>query len=78
VAVVNPTDEKRRLKLQLAGGRALTGSGEKWVITGADKWAHNRPGAPRGVDITAEGVDRGAGADTVAPLSVTLYSFWLR
>jgi len=59
-------------------GRALTGSGQKWVITGDGKWAHNRPGSPRGVDITSEGVadaDRGV---EVGPLSVTLYSLWLR
>jgi alpha-N-arabinofuranosidase len=78
VAVVNPTEEKRRLRLQVAGGRALSGSGQKWVITGKDRWAHNRPGAPRQVDIGAEAVTRGAETAEVAPLSVTLYSLWLK
>lgn len=77
VAVVNPTDEARRVRLNVAG-RALSGSGQKWIITGKDKWAHNRPGAPRGVDITTEGVDRIADGTEVGPLSVTLYSLWLR
>jgi alpha-N-arabinofuranosidase len=77
VAVVNPTGEARRLRFSLAG-RALAGSGQKWVITGKDKWAHNRPGAPRGVDITTEGVEGAAEAAEVGPLSVTLYSLWLR
>jgi alpha-L-arabinofuranosidase len=77
VGVVNPTDETRRLGLNVAG-RALSGSGQKWVITGKDKWAHNRPGAPRGVDITTEPVDGIADGAEVGPLSVTLYSLWLR
>jgi alpha-N-arabinofuranosidase len=77
VGVVNPTDEPRRLRLKVAG-RALSGWGQKWVITGKDKWAHNRPGAPRGVDITTEPVDGAGEGAEVGPLSVTLYSLWLR
>jgi alpha-N-arabinofuranosidase len=77
IGVVNPTDETRRLGLNVAG-RALSGSGQKWVITGKDKWAHNRPGAPRGVDIATEPVDGIADGAEVGPLSVTLYSLWLR
>jgi alpha-N-arabinofuranosidase len=77
IGVVNPTDETRRIGLNVAG-RALTGSGQRWVITGKDRWAHNRPGAPRGVDITTEPVEGIADAAEVGPLSVTLYSLWLR
>jgi alpha-N-arabinofuranosidase len=77
VAVVNPTDEAHRLRLAVSG-KALTGSGQKWVITGKDKWAHNRPGAPRGVDITTEGVEGAREAAVAGPLSVTLFSLWLR
>ncbi len=76
LAVVNPTDEARRLRLKVAGG-ALAGSGQKWVITGKDRWAHNRPGFPRGVDITTEAVEGVKEAADVGPLSVTLYSLWL-
>jgi alpha-N-arabinofuranosidase len=78
IAVVNPTEEARRLRLELAGGRALSGSGQKWVITGEGRFAHNRPGAPRQVDIRTEALTRGAGGVEVAPLSVTLYSLWLK
>jgi alpha-L-arabinofuranosidase len=78
VAVVNPTDETRRLRFQLAGGRALTGSGQKWAITGEGRFSHNRPGAARQVDIHTEALTQGAEAATVAPLSVTLYSLWLK
>src|SRR6202007_3318846 len=73
LAVVKPTDESRRRRLQLAGGRALAGAGQKWVITGKDRWAHNRPGSPRQVDIRTEGVTAGAEAIEVGPLSVTLF-----
>jgi hypothetical protein len=76
--VVNPTGESRRLRLQVVGGRALSGSGQKWVITGKDRWSHNRPGAARQVDISAEAVTHGGETADLAPLSVTLYSLWLK
>jgi alpha-L-arabinofuranosidase len=78
VAVVNPTEDARRLRLQLAGGRAFSGSGQKWVITGEGRFAHNRPGAPRQVDIHTEALTQHVEAAEVAPLSVTLYSLWLK
>jgi len=77
VAVVNPTEEPRRLRIKLAGGRALLGSGQKWVITGEGRFSHNRPGAPRQVDIHSEAVASGGEAVVAAPLSVSLYSLWL-
>jgi alpha-N-arabinofuranosidase len=77
LAVVNPSDEARRLRLKVAG-RSLAGSGQKWVITGKDRWTHNRPGTPRGVDITTETVEGVGEAAEAGPLSVTLYSLWLR
>ena len=76
IAVVNPTGEAKRLPLSVAGG-ALSGGGQRWTITGADKWAHNAPGAPRGVDIASAPVAK-ADALEAGPLSVTLYSLWLR
>jgi alpha-N-arabinofuranosidase len=77
VAVVNPTGERRPLRLDVSG-RTLQGSGQKWVITGDGKWAHNRPGSPRGVDIATEAVADVAGGVEASPLSVTLYALWLR
>jgi alpha-L-arabinofuranosidase len=76
IAVVNPTSEAKRLPLSVAGG-AVLGSGQKWTITGSDKWAHNAPGAPRGVDIASVPVVK-ADSLEAGPLSVTLYSLWLR
>jgi alpha-N-arabinofuranosidase len=78
LAVVNPTEDARRLRIALAGGRALSGSGQKWAITGEGRFSHNRPGAPRQVDIHTEALTQGAEAADVAPLSVTLYSLWLK
>jgi alpha-L-arabinofuranosidase len=77
VAVVNPTMEPRRLALTVAG-RTLTGQGQRWTITGPDRRSHNRPGAPRQVDIATEPVTRDAARPEVPPLSVTVFSLWLR
>jgi alpha-N-arabinofuranosidase len=76
IAIVNPTGESKRMPLNVAGG-TLRGDGQKWTITGADKWAHNAPGAPRGVDIASVPA---AQLDVLeaGPLSVTLYSLRVR
>jgi alpha-N-arabinofuranosidase len=71
IAVVNPTDEARSLHLRLSGG-ALSGTGQKWVLTGKDRWAHNGPGEPRGVDVASP--PAASGSVEVGPLSVTLVS----
>jgi alpha-N-arabinofuranosidase len=76
VAIVNPTDSAKRLPLAVGGG-ALAGAGQRWTITGDGKWAHNAPGAPRGVDIASAPVTS-VEALEAGPLSVTLYSLWLR
>lgn len=73
VAVVNPTEEERLIALDLKGTE-LTGRGSCWLITGADRWAHNDPGSPRRVDIAETSFTTGAGEVEVAPLSVTLCS----
>jgi len=77
LAVVNPTHEARVLRLGLAGG-ALAGTGTRWVLTGKDRWAHNRPGSPRGVDVRSEPISPASGSVEVGPLSVTLLSLALR
>jgi alpha-N-arabinofuranosidase len=71
VAVVNPTDEARTLKLDVQGAEP-TGPGMRFVLTGADRWAHNEPGRPRGVDVTRTSLTEGADRVVVPPLSVTL------
>ena len=77
VGVVNPTDEPQRLALKLSGGK-FTGRGQKWTLTGAGKWSHNAPGKPRQVDIVQSSFSETIDPLEVAPLSVTLYSFFLR
>ena len=77
VAVVNPTDDPQRLALKLSGAK-LTGRGQKWTLTGPDKWSHNAPGKPRQVDVVQSSFNETTGPLEVVPLSVTLYSFFLR
>ncbi len=71
VAVVNPTEEARTLELDLRGAEA-TGEGVRFVLAGDDRWAHNAPGRPRGVDVTRASFSEGAARLEVAPLGVTL------
>jgi alpha-N-arabinofuranosidase len=71
VAVVNPTEGPRRLRLDVRGAEP-TGPGRRFVLTGADRWAHNAPGRPRGVDVHQTSLREGADEILVPPLSVTL------
>jgi alpha-N-arabinofuranosidase len=71
VAVVNPTEGPRRLRLDLRGAE-LTGPGRRFVLTGGDRWAHNAPGRPRGVDLHETSLREGADEILVPALSVTL------
>jgi alpha-N-arabinofuranosidase len=71
VAVVNPTSEPRSLRLDLRGARP-SGAGRRFVLTGADRWAHNAPGQPRGVDVRATSLREGADRVETPALSVVL------
>lgn len=77
MAVVNPTEQARTVRLELEGG-ALGGQAQQWVITGPGRLAHNRPGAPRQVDIHTSAVTREPASIEAAPLSVTLRSLPVR
>jgi alpha-L-arabinofuranosidase len=77
VGIVNPSDTSQSLSLKLNGGK-LTGRGQTWTLTGPNKWSYNAPGKPRQVDITTSPMRDNTGICDVAPLSVTLYSFFLR
>jgi alpha-N-arabinofuranosidase len=72
VAVVNPTAEPRRVRLDLQGA-AVSGTARRFVLTGPGARAHNAPGQPRGVAVTQSTL--AAGGDTVdaPPLSVVLH-----
>jgi len=71
VAVVNPTGEARSLRLDVRGAD-LVGDGQRFVLTGDGRWAHNAPGEPRGVDVSETSLRAGAGRVEAPPLSVTL------
>jgi len=77
VAVVNPNEESELLELKLTGAE-LGGRGQKWTITGPNKWSHNTPGKPRQVDITQSSIADAGGRLEAVPLSVTLWSYSLR
>jgi alpha-N-arabinofuranosidase len=72
VAVINPTAEPHRLKLDLAGA-AVTGRGRRFVLTGSDRWSHNAPGRPRGVTVAETSLFGGGDTLEAPPLSVVLH-----
>jgi alpha-N-arabinofuranosidase len=72
VAVVNPTAEARRVKLDLAGA-AVSGRARRFVLTGPDRFSHNAPGRPRGVSVTETSLSQGGDTVESPPLSVVLH-----
>ncbi len=72
VAVVNPTAEPRRLRLDLAGA-AVSGRARRFVLTGSDRWSHNAPGRPRGVTVAETSLSEGGETLESPPLSVVLH-----
>jgi alpha-N-arabinofuranosidase len=72
VAVVNPTAEARRVKLDLAGA-AVSGRARRFVLTGPDRFSHNAPGRPRGVRVTETSLSQGGDTVESPPLSVVLH-----
>jgi alpha-N-arabinofuranosidase len=72
VAVVNPTEEVRRVVLDVSGAQ-LRGVARRFVLTGADRWAHNAPGRPRGVTVAETSLADGGTTLEVPPLSVVLH-----
>jgi alpha-N-arabinofuranosidase len=72
IAVVNPTKDAARLRLNL-GPIKLAGQAQTWIIAGEDPMAYNQPGERRKVDIQEAGATDLAGAVSVKPLSITLW-----
>jgi alpha-N-arabinofuranosidase len=72
VAVVNPTAEPRRVALDLRGAR-LGGGRQRFVLTGAGRWAYNAPGRPRGVTVEQQSMSADVSSIDLPPLSVTLH-----
>jgi len=71
VAVVNPTTEPRRLRLDLAG--ATVGEGPSVRPDGSDRLSHNAPGRPRGVTVTETTLPEGGDTLEAPPLSAVLH-----
>ncbi len=77
IAVMNPTEQDRSLGLDIAGDTPA-GSARRWVLTGADRFAGNRPGEPRGVDVTDRMLSGPLDRLDVPRLSVTLFEIPLQ
>jgi alpha-L-arabinofuranosidase len=77
VAAVNPTSETRRVSLDLRG-LSLAGRGQRFVLTGADRWAGNRPGGEQSVTVTPTSFRESDGTVEVPALSVVLERLPLR
>jgi alpha-N-arabinofuranosidase len=77
LAVVNPLDEAVDLNFDLAGSEPA-GPARIWVLTGADRYAGNRPGQPRGVDVSNRMLSGPPERILVPRLSVTLFEFPIR
>lgn len=72
VAVVNPTSDPVKLKLNLKSVK-LSGKAQTWIIAGNDPLAFNQPGEPRKVDIQEAAPTDLNGTVSVQPFSVTLW-----
>jgi len=72
VAIVNPTAEPRRVKLDIVGA-AVAGRGRRLVLTGPDRLSHNAPGRPRGVTVTETSFSRDGDELEAPPLGVVLH-----
>jgi alpha-N-arabinofuranosidase len=77
LGVVNPTEREQGFNLQLVGAEP-TGKGSRWTITGSNRWAHNSPGARRGVDERVRSFTEVGERSAVDPISVTLMRFEVR
>ena len=72
VAIVNPTEDKLELPMELKGVR-LTGNGRLWLIAHSDPMAYNEPGKPPEVIIEEKPITGISNKLNVPPLSISLY-----
>jgi len=77
IGIVNPTDKKLELTLDLKGA-SLAGRARLWQITGADPNVYNEPGKEPKVTIERHPVKGAPNSLTIAPLSVSLYKATVR
>jgi len=72
VAVVNPTAYTYEIALDVKDAQ-LTGSGQRWRISGPDAMAYNEPGKPPKVTIEEKPLPGTLDKLSVPPLSICLY-----
>jgi len=72
IAVVNPTEERLRVPLEVKGIE-LAGGGRLWQIAGSDRMAYNAPGEKPQVVIEELPVRSASASLSLAPCSVSLY-----
>ncbi len=77
VGIVNATGETQQFPIDVQGATP-TGKGQRWVITGPDRYAGNRPGEPRGVDVSQLSLMDGVTPLVVPPLSVSVFRLEVR
>ncbi len=70
LSVVNPTANAVAIDANLPGRPTAI---KRWIISGADREAHNTPGQPRGIDIRNDSVPADAATLEVPALSATLF-----
>lgn len=77
VGVVNTTSQEQAFSVDVQGATP-TGKGQRWVITGKDRYAGNRPGEPRGVNTTQDSFLTGITPLVAPPLSVSVFRLEVR
>ncbi len=77
IAVVNPTEQKQQLPVQLEGTQ-LAGEGRLWMIAHSDPMAYNEPGKEPQVVIQEKEVSNITDRLAVPPLSISLYKLPVR
>ncbi len=77
VGIVNTASEEQTFSVDFLGATP-TGKSQRWVITGMDRFAGNRPGESRGVDIQEQSYLTDAVPLVVPPLSVSLFRLEVR
>jgi len=74
LAVVNPTMQSMSVAIEVVG-TSISDQGRRWRISGNDEMAYNEPGREPKVRIVEEDVSVSDNALTIAPCSVSIYSF---
>jgi alpha-N-arabinofuranosidase len=74
IGVVNPTLTSVQVPVELRGA-TLAGAGRRWQIAGSDPMAYNDPSEPSRVTIEEQALDHLTNELSVAPCSVTVFSF---